>query len=157
MAPRPNGADTTLKADKQRAGLIQLDPGHPDVSLACKNLPNITTRPSRVKPAPPPRSQSQPAQSQTEIPEKVGLVSSKSEPVNSNRADRGSTLKREPKPEPNNHVDLSGSHVFPQQHSVLEGKISNKTAQLINEPIQLSSASESDKRRDKSDSTITSV
>ncbi|KAL5271358.1 hypothetical protein ACHWQZ_G001859 [Mnemiopsis leidyi] len=30
MAPRPNGADTTLKADQERAGLIQLDPAHPN-------------------------------------------------------------------------------------------------------------------------------
>jgi len=30
VTPQTNGADTTLKADKERVGLIQLDPGHPD-------------------------------------------------------------------------------------------------------------------------------
>jgi len=30
VTPRPNGADTTLKADRERTGLIQLDPSHPD-------------------------------------------------------------------------------------------------------------------------------
>jgi len=48
--PRPNGADSTLKADQQKGGLIQIDPSNADVSRPADKLHDNVLKPDIISP-----------------------------------------------------------------------------------------------------------
>jgi hypothetical protein len=143
VTPRPNGADTTLKADKERTGLIQLDPSHPDVSLDT-NLPT-DIKPGagcgsdKVKPAAQikPAIQSNP-EKQTELTEMKPVPAiSLSEPVSTESppvSAQSDLVFEDARP-----VQTEKRHnVYNKDPVESAGRISIKTAQLMSDKIPLS-------------------